>query len=166
MTFHTIAAEDLRKARPPISACWPLLDVSLRSAADEHMGFWHVGPRDGFEEIARVVGDDDWSWEHSQRRIKAVRKFLTHAYCLRSQVAQLKSYHGDIAKILLRGDVFTSHRPTTAYLVGMRAGDKLVVEYDLDNQLVGERPVQSAVFDVGYCVIGSFFMMFFSGLDL
>ena len=48
--YYTIAAQDLGGARQSISVAWRLLAVGLRSGADEQIGFWHVGPRDDFEQ--------------------------------------------------------------------------------------------------------------------
>ena len=36
-------------------------------------GLWTWGPRDDFEEIARLVGDEDWDWEHASEQLKKVR---------------------------------------------------------------------------------------------
>ena len=33
---------------------------------------WTWGPRDDFEEIARLVGDEEWDWEHARGRLKKV----------------------------------------------------------------------------------------------
>lgn len=30
---------------------------------------WNVGPRDDFEEIARLVDDDEWKWNNAQKRL-------------------------------------------------------------------------------------------------
>jgi choline dehydrogenase-like flavoprotein len=34
-----------------------------------------IGPRDDFEEIARLAGDDSWNWQHAQARFKRLETF-------------------------------------------------------------------------------------------
>ena len=33
---------------------------------------WNVGPKDDFDEIARIVGDVEWDWDHAHERFKKV----------------------------------------------------------------------------------------------
>jgi choline dehydrogenase-like flavoprotein len=42
---------------------------------------YDIGPRDDFEEIARIAGDLTWGWKDAQRRLKSI-----------------ESYHGDVSK--------------------------------------------------------------------
>jgi choline dehydrogenase-like flavoprotein len=42
---------------------------------------YDIGPRDDFEEIARIAGDQTWGWKDAQRRLKAI-----------------ENYHGDVSK--------------------------------------------------------------------
>ena len=45
---------------------------------DGGKGVWSWGPKDDFDEIARLVGDRNWDWEHASRQMKKVRRI----YCL------------------------------------------------------------------------------------
>jgi choline dehydrogenase-like flavoprotein len=36
---------------------------------------WTIGPKDEFDEIARIVGDDEWQWENVQQRFKRIESF-------------------------------------------------------------------------------------------
>ena len=46
------------------------------SIADEAPAVWTVGPKHDYEEIARLVEDEEWSWEHAHQRFKKVIKVL------------------------------------------------------------------------------------------
>ena len=36
---------------------------------------YNVGPRDDFEEIARLVGDEEWKWENAHQRLKRLESY-------------------------------------------------------------------------------------------
>lgn len=33
---------------------------------------WNVGPKDDYDEIARILGDAEWDWDHAHERFKKV----------------------------------------------------------------------------------------------
>lgn len=37
------------------------------------LGLYDIGPKDDFDEIARVLGDDDWKWSNAHRIFKEVK---------------------------------------------------------------------------------------------
>ena len=50
---------------------------------------WNWGPKDDFEEIARLVGDRDWDWEHASTQLKKVCEdgFPNEISCLNNRQA-------------------------------------------------------------------------------
>lgn len=40
-----------------------------------NFSLWTWGPRDDFEEMARLVGDEEWDWEHASRQLKKLESY-------------------------------------------------------------------------------------------
>lgn len=55
---------------------------------------WNIGPKDDYDEIARLVGDEEWNWTNAQKRLK-----------------RLESYHGFDAHFPPSGKKYLDPRP-------------------------------------------------------
>ena len=72
--------------------------LSFDLCFDGGQGVWNWGPRDDFDEIARLVGDRDWDWEHASRQMKKVRRI----HCPRtSHIELLQSLNPIMAPFLI-----------------------------------------------------------------
>lgn len=67
----TTGVEDWEAAPTSTSVLLRLNRVFVLGS-DHAAGLYDIGPKDDFEEISRILDDDDWKWTNAQRIFKEV----------------------------------------------------------------------------------------------
>jgi choline dehydrogenase-like flavoprotein len=47
----------------------------LGGSSSVNFSVWNIGPKDDYDEIARLVGDEEWKWDNAHERFKKLESF-------------------------------------------------------------------------------------------
>ena len=75
----------------------------LGGSSSINFACWTVGPSDDYDDVARLVGDDEWKWSNAQQRYKRLESYYGKPSDLPSGADKYLSpnagYHGDSGPI-------------------------------------------------------------------